>query len=126
MNAQEHIEETLQKFREIFEKISGRIEKMKPGEKVLATALAGEVAGEYKMSTAQIYPIFLHLIRGYPGIEQKRGAKGGIIKLGIKESSGVTYRLITPIIEEEDSEISEDALIESFPEEDKTLPIMNT
>lgn len=98
---------------------------MKPGEKILATTLAGEIAQEYKMSTAQIYPIFLHLIRGYPGIEQKRGAKGGIIKLEVNTSPDVTYRIITPIVEEE-VETLEDVLIESSFEEDKTLPIVNT
>ena len=124
MNAQEHIEDTLQKFREIFEKISAKIERMKPGEKILATQLAGEVAQDYKMSTAQIYPIFLHLIRGYPGIEQKRGAKGGIFKLGDSKGSGVSYRVIPVAVdEEEDVEISAG---EDLPEEDKTLPIINT
>jgi hypothetical protein len=116
MSAQKHIEETLQKFREIFEKISNRIEKMEPGQKILATELAGEIASEYGMTTAQIYPIFLHLIRGYPGIEQKRGAKGGIFKL-----DGKSYPIAT-----EHVAILQDEPKDNLEEEQNILPIVNT
>lgn len=76
----EHIDNSLAKIRTIFEKASERLESLKSGEKISATALAAELAESVGMTGPQLYPTLLFLIRDYPGVDVKRGAHGGIIK----------------------------------------------
>lgn len=76
-----HIEDSLNKIRIIFEKASQRIEDLKKDEKIPATKLAEELAKEIDMTGPQLYPTLKFLFDGYPGVEIKRGAHGGIVKL---------------------------------------------
>jgi len=111
-----HIETSLNKIRVIFEKASGKIEALKVGQKIPATVLADDIAKDCDMTGPQLYPTLLFLIRGYPGVEIKRGAHGGIYKIAnnveIKNDTGI-----------EIDEGVEERIVE---EEDKTLPIINT
>ena len=79
----DHIDASLNKIRTLFQQASDRIDSLKPGEKIPATQLAEEVAKNNGMTGPQFYPCLLFLIRGYPGVEVKRGAHGGIVKLPI-------------------------------------------
>jgi len=76
-----HIEDSLNKIRVIFEKASQRIEDLKKDEKVPATKLAEDLAKEIGMTGPQLYPTLKFLFDSYPGVEIKKGAHGGIIKL---------------------------------------------
>jgi hypothetical protein len=76
-----HIENSLDKIRIIFQRTSERIDNLKVGEKLPATNLAKEIAKEINISGPTLYPTLLFLLRGYPGIELRRGSKGGIVKL---------------------------------------------
>jgi hypothetical protein len=80
MHNQTHVDNSLVKIREIFERASSRIESLKSGEKIPATVLAEELAAEYNMTGPQLYPTIRFLLDGYPGVDVKRGAHGGIIK----------------------------------------------
>ena len=84
MHNQEHIEESLNKIRVIFEQASSRIEALEPGQKIPATALAAELAKEVSMTGPQLYPVLLFLFKGYPGVEIRKGAHGGIYKPAVK------------------------------------------
>lgn len=79
--SKEHVELSLDKIRKLFEKAALRIEALRPGEKIPATALAELIAKEEGMNGPQLYPTLLFLFKDYPGIEVKRGAKGGLCKL---------------------------------------------
>ena len=76
----DHVEAGLGKIREMFDKAVARIEEIKPGEKIPATKLAQDIAAEYNMTGPELYPTLLHLFRGYPGVEIRRGAHGGIYR----------------------------------------------
>lgn len=76
----EHVEDSLAKIRTIFEKASTRIEALKPGEKIPATVLAEDIAKENGMTGPQLYPTLKFLFDGYPGVDIRKGAHGGIIK----------------------------------------------
>ena len=78
-----HINASLEKVREIFEKASARIEALKVGEKITATGLAKELAVEYDMQWASLYPTLKFLFDDYPGVKITRGAKGGIEKISM-------------------------------------------
>jgi len=68
----------------MFDAVSVYIEAMKPNEKVPATVLAKQMAEqltEFNMTGPQIYPLIKIVLDGYPGIEVKRGATGGVRKL---------------------------------------------
>lgn len=88
MNKQ-HIETSLSRIRTIFEQASERIEALKPGEKVPATTLATDIAKEHGMTCPQLYPTLLFLIKDYPGVEVRRGAHGGIVKLDPNKPAAV-------------------------------------
>lgn len=77
---EQHIEKALNDVRELFVKAATRIEALKPGEKVPATKLADTLAKEVGKTGAQIYPVLAYLTVGYPGIEVKRGAHGGLLR----------------------------------------------
>jgi len=79
MNKQ-HVDATIAKIRPILEKASARIEALKPGEKIPATVLADDLAKEIGMTGPQLYPTLKFLFDGYPGVDVKKGAHGGIIK----------------------------------------------
>lgn len=79
MNSQ-HVENSLDKIRSIFESASARIEKLAPGEKIPATQLAADLAKEVGMTGPQLYPTLLFLFKDYPGVDVKRGAHGGLVK----------------------------------------------
>lgn len=79
MNAK-HVEDSLAKIRTIFEKASTRIEDLKKDEKVPATKLAEDLAKEIGMTGPQLYPTLKFLFDGYPGVDIKKGAHGGIVK----------------------------------------------
>ena len=80
MSNQNHIDESLAKIRVIFEKASEKIEALSSGGKIPATALAAELGESVGMTGPQIYPTLKFLLDGYPGVDVKRGAHGGIIK----------------------------------------------
>lgn len=80
MDNQSHVDVSLEKIRVIFEAAASRIDALKSGEKIPATKLAEELAASYDMSGPQLYPTLLFLLKGYPGVDVKRGAHGGIIK----------------------------------------------
>lgn len=76
-----HVDLTLAKIRPILEKASTRIEAIPPGQKIPATALADELAKEIGMTGPQLYPTLKFLFQGYPGVDVRAGAHGGIYKL---------------------------------------------
>lgn len=75
-----HVEDSLAKIRTIFEKASARIEDLKKDEKIPATKLAEDLGKEIGMTGPQLYPTLKFLLDGYPGVDIKKGAHGGIIK----------------------------------------------
>lgn len=78
---EEQIVRTLAKIRPLLEKASTQIEAIKPGEKIPATELADEIAKEIGMTGPQLYPTLKFLFDGYPGVDIRKGAHGGIYKL---------------------------------------------
>lgn len=85
-DSKQHIENTWLKIRPIFEKAAAVIDALKPGEKVAATELAASLAKEYDMKGPQLYTTLKFLFDGYPGVVVRKGAHGGIIKLGADET----------------------------------------
>jgi hypothetical protein len=81
MDTKQHLENALAKIRPIFEKAMERIDALKPGEKIPATKLADDLAKEVGMTGPALYPTLKFLFEGYPGVDVKRGAHGGIVKL---------------------------------------------
>lgn len=77
----EHIENSLNKIRSIFEKAAERIEAIPVGGKIPATKLASDLAEEVGMNGATLYPTLKFLIDDYPGFKILRGAHGGIARL---------------------------------------------
>jgi hypothetical protein len=75
-----HINSSLDKIRSIFEKASSRIDALQPGERLPATKMAEELGAEVGIDGPQLYTVIKFLLDGYPGVDVKRGAKGGIIK----------------------------------------------
>lgn len=82
MNTQvlSHVENVLDDIRTLFLKAATRVEGLKAGEKVPATKLAEELAKELGKTGPSIYPILVLLFKGYPGVEVKKGAMGGIYR----------------------------------------------
>jgi len=83
-----HVDLTLAKLRPILEKASARIEAIPPGQKIPATELASQLAKEIGKTGPQFYPILKELLEGYPGIDVRAGAHGGIYKLLPGEVAG--------------------------------------
>lgn len=83
-----HVDLTLAKIRPILEKASTRIEAIPPGQKIPATALVDELAKEIGMTGPQLYPTLKFLFQGYPGVDVRAGAHGGIYKLLPGEVAG--------------------------------------
>ena len=82
MDFKQHIENSLANIRVMFEETAGRIEALKPGEKIPATKLAQDIAELHDLTGPQLYPVLLFLFKDYPNVEIRRGAHGGIFKLG--------------------------------------------
>lgn len=80
----DHINNSLAKIRVLFEETSEVIEALAPGQKIPATKLAQQIAERHGMTGATLYPTLLFLIKDYPGVEVRRGAQGGIIKLPLE------------------------------------------
>lgn len=109
MNINNHIEGSLGRIREIFLKASTRIEALKVGQKIPATVLASELGEEYGMTGPQLYPILKYLFDGYPGIEVKRGAHGGIVRI-MPSNTAVTQtstEIVTMLKETESESIQQ-------------------
>ncbi len=85
-----HLEKALDEVRALFLKAVTRIEAIKPGEKIPATQLAEELAKEQSpdMTGPQLYPTLKILLEGYPGVDIRRGAHGGIYRLQPGEVPG--------------------------------------
>lgn len=85
-----HIEQALSEVRALFVKAAERIEAIKPGEKIPATKLAEELAKEQSpdMTGPQLYTTLKILFEGYPGVDIRRGAHGGIYRLLPGEVAG--------------------------------------
>jgi hypothetical protein len=75
---EQHIDNSLAKIKAIFVKASDRLESLKPGEKITATGLANELATEFGLTGAGIYPTLKFLFDGYPDFDILRGAHGGL------------------------------------------------
>ena len=84
-DTEKHIEETLNKFRGWFKSVESVTDALKPGEHIPATKLAEDIATVNGMTMQQFYPFIKVLLIGYPGVEVRRGAHGGIFKLPIPE-----------------------------------------
>lgn len=113
--SKQHIEASLDRIREIFQKASDRIESLKVGQKIPATVLAEEIAKDYGMTGPQLYPTLLFMIKGYPNVEIKRGAHGGIIKLAPSTGKSAS--------DKDDRPEQTDAIDDI---DDKLLPIINS
>ena len=81
MSNQQHIEDSLEKIRSIFVKASDAIDVLKSGEKIPATKLAEDLAKDVGLTGPGLYPTLKFLLEGFPGVEIRRGAHGGIYKL---------------------------------------------
>jgi hypothetical protein len=82
MNKEEHIDHVLTtRFRPLLLEAAEIIEALKPGEKIPATQLAKMIAERHDMTGPAWYPMLRMMLDGYPGVEVRAGAKGGIIKL---------------------------------------------
>lgn len=90
MDSKQHVENSLAKIRAIFEKATNRIDDLKPGEKIPATKLADDMAKEIGMTGPSLYPVLKFLFDGYPGVEIRKGAHGGILKIDPNATKTVT------------------------------------
>lgn len=95
MDSKQHMDNVWEnKIRPIFDKARERIDALKPGEKIPATTLAEDLAkvtiqpDGKPMTQAQLYPTLKFLFDGYPGVEVRRGAHGGIFKLPAPSTVG--------------------------------------
>lgn len=84
MSSSEHINNSLEEIKKIFELAASYIDKLEPGQRIPATELARLVGSEFLKTGQEVYPILLFLIKDYPGTKIQKGAYGGIVKL--KES----------------------------------------
>ena len=102
IKATEHVEHALNEIRTMYLRAATRIEALKPGEKIPATELANELAKEQGMTGAQLYPVLRTLLEGYPGVDIRRGAHGGIYKLAAGELPGqkktATVTATSPVV----------------------------
>lgn len=99
--SEQHIDNSLDKIRTIFIKAHQRIDALKPGEKIPATVLAAELGKEIGVPGPQLYPTLKFLFDGYPGVEVRRGAHGGIIKLDTTKSVPVVPAVVTQEVDSE-------------------------
>lgn len=82
MDSKQHMDNVWEtKLRPIYDQARAQIDALKPGEKIPATTLAEKIAKPLGMTQAQLYPTLKFLLDGYPGVEIRKGAHGGIFKL---------------------------------------------
>jgi hypothetical protein len=62
-----HVDQVLDDIRGIYLQAAERIEALRPGEKLPATALAEDLAKDLGLTGPQLYPIVKRLLEGYPG-----------------------------------------------------------
>lgn len=82
----DHVEESLNKIRAIFEDTSAEIENLQVGEKIPATKLAEKIAAKYEMTGPNLYFTLKFLFKDYPNVKITKGAHGGIEKLAVKQT----------------------------------------
>lgn len=84
-----HVEASIAKIRAIFQKASARIETEVIGnrQKIPATKLAEDLAKEFDTTGPALYPTIKFLLDGYPNVQIKRGAHGGISPLPLPAST---------------------------------------
>jgi hypothetical protein len=88
MDNKEHTDNVLANIRNLFNKVNDRIDALKPGEKIPATVLAADLAKEMGMTGPQLYPTLKFLLNDdYPGVDIRRGAHGGIMKLPVPSAT---------------------------------------
>ena len=87
--SEKHVEISLDKIRTIFKKAQSRIDAIPEGNKIPATQLAEDIAKEHGMTGPQLYPTLKFLLDGYPIVDIRRGAHGGIFKLPSKKDEPV-------------------------------------
>lgn len=88
MDSKQHMENVWATvIRPIFELAREQIDALKPGEKIPATSLAEKLAKPLGMTQAQLYPTLKFLFDGYPGVEIRKGAHGGIFKLPVPSNT---------------------------------------
>lgn len=92
--SEKHVEQALEKIRTIFKKAEFRIEAIKPGEKIPATKLAEELASEFGSTGPSLYPVLKYLFDGYPGIDVRRGAHGGLIRIPIATAATIPVAVV--------------------------------
>jgi hypothetical protein len=79
---EQHIDNALNtKIRPLLVEAAQLIEALKPGEKIPATELASRLGAMHGMNKSSIYPVLKFMFDGYPGVEIRKGAGGGIKKL---------------------------------------------
>lgn len=81
----DHLEQHLDLNREVLEFVGKRLEVLKSGEHIQTVAFSKEVAKHFeakaKMTDAQMYNVIRPFLVEFPGIECRKGPKGGIYKL---------------------------------------------
>lgn len=91
MDSKQHMDNVWEtKIRPIYDQARAQIDALKPGEKIPATTLAEKIAKPLGMTQAQLYPTLKFLLDGYPGVEIRKGAHGGIFKLPIPSTASDT------------------------------------
>jgi hypothetical protein len=101
-NVLDHIETRLATVRSLFEKAAARIETLKPGEKIPATELAKELAKDCGSTGPALYPTLKILFEGYPGVEIRRGAHGGIFR---------SLPAVVPVVIVNDETVTEETIM---------------
>ena len=74
------IETALVEIRGMFIEAATAIEDLKQGDRIQATGLAERIGKSLDLTGPETYPTLKFLLKHYPDIELKRGAKGGIYK----------------------------------------------
>lgn len=96
MDSKSHIDLVMEKrILPIFEKAAARIEALKAGEKIPATELAKDIGKEMGMTGPQLYPTLKLLLDDYPGVDVRKGAHGGIVKLAAVVAAPVVTTVVT-------------------------------
>lgn len=121
----QHVENSLDKIRNIFKEASSRIDALKPGEKIPATVLAQDLAEKIGMTGPQLYPTLKFLFDGYPDVDIKRGAHGGIYKRAVaavvvKPASVVAPAVVVDVPVDEAEPVTTDEFVK------EAAPIVNT
>jgi len=79
-NISNHINNSLNFVKKIFERASEILESVKPGQTLTMTKLSSRLAEEFGMQDLQIYNLLKIFSNDYPGFEYRRGSKGGFYR----------------------------------------------